>query len=1097
MKLKPIITLAAALIAGAANAAEAPLWMRYASISPDGSKIAFAYKGDIFTVPTAGGKATRLTTQPSIETMPVWSPDGSMIAFASDREGYNDVYLMPAEGGPAKRLTFNSASEVPEAFTPDGKAVLFTAAIQAPAASRVFPSGRMTQLYRVGTDGGRPTQVLGTPARSVCFIPGTNDFLYQDVKGYEDEWRKHHTSSVTRDVWRYDANTGSHTNLTARAGEDRNPVVSPDGKTAYILSERDGGSFNVYSFPIADPSKATRLTDFTGHPVRFLSGAKNGTLAFTFDGEIYTLRPGGKPTKVSVDILTDGAPQILDRRFTSGSGSPAVSPDGKQVAFVNRGDIFVTSVDYPTTRRITSTAQGESSPTWGKDSRTLYYTSDRDGHDNIYMATIARKEDPNFPNATLIDEKPLVPSTDGIERMNPTVSPDGKKIAFVQGRRDIAVMDLATKKTKLLTSGNIYTARDGGIEFSWSPDSKWIVTTVDMHQRDPYYDIAVINAETGELTNITNDAYINQNPRWVMGGDAIIFESERYGMKNHASWGSSSDVLMVFTNREAYDKYRLSPEDYEIWQELNKKSAKKDEPETKTAAKGKKSSKKDTKKADAAADKSEKTDKPAAKAVKFEADGIRDRIVRLTPFSSDLGDAYVDDKGEELYFFSAGEDGYDLWKKDLRKGDVSLYKKLGAGRVSIQPDADGKNIFLLGSSSMKKMALAGGKTDNITFSAQQKIDRAAEREYMYDFLVREARERCFRVDMNGAPWDELAAHYRRFLPHINNNADFAEMGAELLGELNVSHSGARYTPEGSKEPTAQLGLLFDLTYAGPGMKVAEVVAGGPFDRAASEMKPGAVVTRINGIELLPATDVATLLAGQRGKKTLVEFTLPAGKAVSETVLPVSSAALADLMYNRWVERNRQLVDSLSGGRLGYVHLKSMSDPSYRAIYADVLGRYAERDGIVIDTRFNGGGRLHEDIEVLFSGKKYLTQVIRDVKSGEMPSRRWLRPSIMVTGEANYSNAHGTPWMYKHNKLGKLVGMPVPGTMSSVNWIDLQDPEVYFGIPVVGFRTAEGNYLENTQLEPDVKVSNAPADIVRGRDAQLETAVSELLKEIKK
>lgn len=1096
MKLKPSLTLLAAILPAAlTSTAETPLWMRYATISPDGSKIAFAYKGDIFTVPSTGGRATRLTSTPSIETTPIWSPDGATIAFASDSEGANDIYIIPSTGGQAKRLTFNSASETPEAFTPDGKNILYTAAIQAPAPSRVFPSGRMTQLYSVPTQGSsRPTQILATPARSIAFIPGTSDFLYQDVKGYEDEWRKHHTSSVTRDIWRYDAATGRHTNLTSRPGEDRNPVLSPDGTTAYILSERNGSSFNIYSFPLSDPSKVTPLTNFTTHPLRFLSAARNGTLAFTYDGEIYTLTPGSTPVKVNIDILNEDTPQILTRRITSGSDAPAVSPDGKQIAFVNRGDIFVTSVDYPTTRRITSTPQGENSPTWGKDNRTLYYTSDRNGHDDIYVATITRKEDPNFPNATIIDEQPLLPPTDTVERMYPTVSPDGKKIAYIHNRRDIAVIDLTTKTTKVLTSGNIYTARDGGLQFRWSPDSKWIVTTVDMHQRDPYYDIAVINAQTGQLTNITNDAYINQNPRWVMGGDAIIFESERYGMKNHASWGSNGDILMAFTNQEAYDKYRLSPEDYELLKEIEK-TAKKDQPSApKTSKKG---TKKTPKKADAADKTADDKKTDTVKPLKFEPDGIHDRIVRLTPFSSQLADAYVDDKGDELHFLVKGEDGYDLWKKDLRKGDVSLNKKLGLAPVTIQPDAEGKNIFLLGSGTLKKMALSGGKIDNITFSAEQKIDRVAERQYMYDYLVREARQRCFMIDMNHTPWDSLAAHYRRFLPHINNNADFAELSAELLGELNVSHSGARYTGATPKEPTANLGLLFDLTYTGPGMKVDEIVRGTPFDRAATSLIPGSILTAINGQPLTPTTDISTLLAGQRGKKTLVQFTTPAGKTHSETILPISASALADLMYDRWVERNRQLVDSLSHGRLGYVHLKSMSDPSYRTIYADILGRYADRDGIVIDTRFNGGGRLHEDIEILFSGQKYLTQEIRGVKSGEMPSRRWLRPSIMITGEANYSNAHGTPWMYKHNHLGKLVGMPVPGTMSSVNWITLQDPDVYFGIPVVGFKTAQGNYLENTQLEPDVKIANDPAEIVRGRDAQLETAVNELLKEIKK
>ena len=181
--------------------------------------------------------------------------------------------------------------------------------------------------------------------------------------------------------------------------------------------------------------------------------------------------------------------------------------------------------------------------------------------------------------------------------------------------------------------------------------------------------------------------------------------------------------------------------------------------------------------------------------------------------------------------------------------------------------------------------------------------------------------------------------------------------------------------------------------------------------------------------------------------------------------------------------------------MGYVHIESMGDPSFRSVYSDILGKYNEREGIVIDTRFKAGGRLHEDIEVLFSGEKYFTQVVRGKEACDMPSRRWNKPSVMLIGEANYSNAHGTPWVYKHKDIGKLVGMPVPGTMTSVSWETLQDPSLVFGIPIVGYRLADGSYLENQQLEPDVKIMNQPDIIVKGRDEQLEKAVQVLLEEL--
>ena len=1085
------------LLAAAAVSATAatPLWLRDVKISPDGKYIAFTYKGEIFTVPASGGEAKRLTTAESYESVPVWSPDGKSIAFASDRNGGQDIFIMDAKGGPATQLTFNSVSETPQGFTPDGKFVVYSATIQAPAASLVYPSSRMGQLYKVPAEGGRPQQILGTPALNISYLPDGNSFLYQDDKGTENEWRKHHTSSVTRDIWRYDAKTGRHTNLTSRGGEDRNPVIGGDGETVYFLSERNGGSFNVYSFPLSDPSKVSAVTKFTTHPVRFLSRGADGTLAFTYNGEIYTVNDkGGKPAKVAIDIVTDNVEQVMRRKVGSASEA-AVSPNGKQVAFVSHGDIFVTSVEYPSTRQITKTPQGEGHPSWGADNRTLYYTSDRDGHKNIYRATINRKDDPNFSNATLIEETPVFPAKDNVDRQDPIISPNGELMAFIQDGNKIAVMNLKTRKTRLLTNGETYTARDGGITLDWSPDSEWLAATIDVHQRDPYYDIAIINATTGELTNITNDAYMNSNPRWVMNGNAIICTSDRFGMKNHASWGATNDVLMVFTNRDAYDRYRLSDEDFALLKEVEKsqkagkQSASKDD-EKKNKKKGdKKDSKKDSKDA-------KKEDTKPSDAVKVELDGIQDRIVRLTPFSSSLGDSYVDNDGENLYFMSRVDNGYDLWKKSLRKGDVALFKKMGAGGVSFQPDASGKNLFLLGS-SLRKMSLPGGNISSISFNATQEIDPVKEREYMYEFIVDQEAKRFLVKDMFGVDWKGYTDNYRKFLPHINNNYDFSELASELLGELNVSHTGSGYRAGGSQEPTASLGLLYDLTYTGKGLKVSEILKRGPFDRASTRMTPGAVITAIDGTSLNDETDPLASLNSRVRTKTLVAFTLPSGEKVEEVILPTNNGSYNAMLYDRWLERNRHIVDSISGGRLGYVHLESMDDASYRSIYADVLGKYADREGIIIDTRFNGGGRLHEDIEVLFSGKKYLTQEIRGVKSGEMPSKRWLRPSIMITGEANYSNAHGTPWMYKHNKLGKIVGMPVPGTMSSVNWVTLQDPSLYFGIPVVGFRTAEGNFLENTQLEPDVKVANDPAKIVKGIDDQLITAVKTLLNDLKK
>ena len=1066
--MKRILTVIALLWAVAASA-ENVSWLRYPAISPDGKTIVFSYKGDLYLVDSEGGEARQITSNPTYDYSPVWSPDGKTIAFSSDRYGNFDIFTVSVKGGEPVRLTTHSAKETPWTFTPDGKNILFTACIQDPASSALFPKSSMTELYSVSVDGGRPAQVLATPAEEISFIGKGGSFVYQDCKGGENIWRKHHTSSITRDIWKYE--NGKHTKLTDFKGEDRCPNVSADGKTVYFMSERDG-SFNVYSFPIDNPSKVTRVTKHKTHPVRFLTIADNGTLCYGYDGDIYVCNSAGNTKKLSVSITSDKTYSDMTMLSVSGGGDNYLSRDGKQIAFVSRGEVFVASTDYKTVKQITNTPEAEADVTFSPDGKTLAYASERDGIWNIYTAELAHKEDINFPNATVVDEKPLF-KNNKVDRRAPMYSPDGKELAYIENRDRLMVMNLESGKTRQITDGSQCFSTYGSFGYSWSPDGKWFTLSYSARNHYPYDDIGIVSAAGGQpIINLTESGYTDADPQWVLGGNAILFTSERYGMRNHASWGTLNDVMIVFLNRKAHEDFMMTKEQKELAKEIEKLSKSESDD---------KSDKKDDKKSEKVED------------IVVELEGIEDRILRLTPSSSNLGYATLSKDGTELYYQAAYESGMNLWKLDLKEGTPS---KIGSASGRMVWDEKFTNLYVLGG-RFSKMKAGSKNLESISVRSDMRMDLAAEREYMFNHVYRQEKERFYNKGMHGVDWEMMTAAYRKFLPHIGNNYDFAELLSEYLGELNVSHTGSGYRAPAAPNAasTANLGVFFDLAWNQDGLKVSEIVAGGPFDKASSKLEAGDVIMAIDGVKILKDMDYYPLLDRKAGKRTLLNVRKASGEVIDIVTVPISNSTFSTLLYKRWVKDCAKKVEELSGGRLGYVHIEGMNDASFRTVYSDILGRYNHCDGIVIDTRFNGGGRLHEDIEVLFSGTKYLTQEIRGKDACDMPSRRYNKASIMIMGEANYSNAHGTPWVYKFKNMGLLVGKPVPGTMTSVNWETLQDPTLYFGIPVVGYRTAEGTYLENDQLEPDIDVENTKELVVTGRDEQLEAAVKALLNQI--
>ena len=1063
---KILLALIAPLATASAMAQSDPLWMRFPAISPDGKAVAFSYKGDIWTVPANGGQARQITTNPAYDAYPVWSPDSRQIAFASSREGSMDIYVVGRDGGAPRRVTTDSGDEYPMAWRNDST-IMLKASIMPKATSIMFAN--FSQVYEVSDKGGRMRLFSDIPMEDIS-VGNDGALLYHDNKGYEDPFRKHHQSPICRDIWLYKG--GNYTKLTNFAGEDRTPVWGGDNNTYYYLSEEDG-TFNVYKRRIGETAK-TQLTHYKGNPVRFLTRSTDGTLCYAYDGAIYTLKEGSQPVRLNLSMVADDGSDKLRRQvLRSGATEFAVSPSGKEIAFVVHGDVYVTSTDYTTTKRITDTPEQERNVNFSPDGRSLVYASERGGLWQIYQTSIVNKDEKQFTYATQLKEEQLVKSS--LVDMQPAYSPDGKSVAYIEDRGALKAVDVKTKAVRQLMDGKFqYSYSDGDLWFQWSPDSKWLLSNYIGHGGWNNSDIALVPADGSQkITNLTNSGYNDNNGRWVLGGKAMLFMSDRAGYRSHGSWGAEDDAYIMFFDLDAYERFRMGKEERALYDEAHKKgkadTTKKKIPLIKLGKK-----KKDDKKKD------------EAKTLKFDLANCRDRVIRLTVNSSHMADAILSPGGDTLYYQAKFEGGYDLWKHDLVENKTEIVmKNVGYG---LEADKDFKNLYVY-NNGIKQIDLAKNSQKGIDFEANFNYRPYEERAYIFNHVWQQVKDKFYDPKLHGVDWEGYKKTYAKFLPYINNNYDFRDMLSEMLGELNGSHTGARYYPEGATLKTAALGLFFDNDYEGDGLKVEEVINRGPFAVRNTGVKKGCIIEAIDGQKIAKGSDYTSLLDGKAGKMTRVSVFDPSRKKRFDVVIrAISRSAQADLLYRRWVDRNREMVDSLSNGTIGYVHVKAMDSESFRTVFSQLLSdSMRQKKAVIVDERHNGGGWLHDDLCTLLSGKQYAKFIAHGKYIGYDPWNKWVKPSCVMICEDDYSNGHGFPAVYKTLGIGKLVGAPVAGTMTAVWWERMMNGMI-FGIPQVGNQAMDGTFFENKELKPDIVVYNTPADYETGNDEQLKAAV---------
>ncbi len=1077
-----------------ASAVEARL-PRHPAPSPDGKLIAFSWQGDIWTVPVAGGTARRMTVHPAYDRFPVWSRDGRWIAFSSDRHGNADVFVMAADGSAnPTRLTYVSTPDAALDFTPDGAAVLFSS--RRDDSVRWIPS-----LYTVPVGGGSARRAQSALGSWGSYSPDGKRLVF--VRGVTPWTRRGYRGAANRDLWLREAD-GSLRRLTTFDGDDDCPTWVDDHTIAF-LSARSGRK-NVFLLDLTSNAQM-QLTYHDGSDVRFPRAAANGSIiAYEFEDRLWVVRPtGGAPHAVAIDVPSDRTANATERRTArDGASELALAPDGKTVAFVVAGDVFVTAVRSkddqdiaaPPTVQVTATVERERDVRWAPDGKSLVFASAREGQQlDLY---VARRGD-ETQDWTLNYEFPVTRLTSSPEDdRDPKFSPDGKRLAWVRGAGELVVANADGSAPKPLA------LHWSPPEFAWSPDGRWVAYSFeDQHSNT---EIWVAPSAGGTPYNVSRHPNDDVRPSWSPDGRRLFWLSRRHAR--------TLDVWGVWLTRTDYE--RQSEEWLRVWKskddpkkdEPRKDDPKKDDPKkdepgktesTKDATGAKKdgAGKKDDKPA-----KDEKT-KPVPEVV-IDFDRLWERAQPLTEFRGDEGAPLAVDGGKRIVFTSEHEGERDLYS--IRWDGKDVKRLTNGGKNPTALVADGQTVFFLdGKGSVQRVGLDGKSGDPVPFTARYEVNVPALRTAVFEEAWRTLGQWFYDPEFHGVDWAAQRAKYRPWAVAASATEDFSDVLNLMIDELNASHLAYRPKANPGGEVTGWIGALFDPAAGGPGVLVREVLRDSPAARRDVNLAPGERLLAVQGRTVSDDLDVYALFTDTVGQRVPLRVRGTDGKERTVVVTPVNLEAERDLRYEQWTAERRALVEKLSNGRLGYIHIQGMDMESFEKFERDLFAAADGRDGLVIDVRTNGGGWTTDYLLAVLEVQRHAATVPRgaprSVKAypqDRLPLAAWTKPALTLCNEESYSNAEIFSHAFKTLKRGTLVGTRTFGAVISTDGTTLLDGAL-LRLPTRGwYRADTGANEENDGAVPDVAVEQPPSqDADPLHDAQLEKAVAVFLEQLGK
>ncbi|MEN6521576.1 MAG: S41 family peptidase [Armatimonadota bacterium] len=1045
-----LIALALIISLGGAVSAQLPvpkpnpiIGARMPSISPDGKKIAFVYRGDVWIADSNGGNATALTRNIEMDAYPRFSPDGNWVAFASLRNGNWDIFVVPAIGGTVQQLTYHSNGEVPNSWSPDGKQILYCAKIDAEDYILCSLDVKTLRIHKVIEDYALINSANCSPDGSMLIY--TRD-------GFP--WtRPRYMGSGAAQISILDTKKGVSRTITNDDRQHLWPQFLPGGKQILAVTIGDKtpstckidqsiGKFmdtsartpNLWVFDLN--GKGRQVTSFVGGSVRCPAAAiRTGDIVFEYEHDLWMMRSGKKqPKKIALFASEDETQNsVRMETLTSGVDEAEPSSDGKTFAFGLHGEIWTVLVDKPSgverksaeiARRLTDWAGDDSDFTWSSDGKKIYFTSDREFNIRIYELDVES-----------LAVKPLWNRTEDVSGLH--ISPDRSELAFwVAGPEGgLYVMSLATGKTrKLVDLPAIQRYGQGGGYISWSPDAKWLA--YNRAEDNGAWNIWIVPAAGGKSVNITQLNAYHGLPTWSPDGKYLFFTSDR---------GGDGLYVLPLTKEPA----RTS--DIDIKFEKPKDAVK----------------------------------------VAIDFDGASRRIRKLSSQAPE-SDLTITPDGK-IAFISGGDIWYVTYDgKDTKRvttgGGCSIFRVLG----------EGKKWAVVRNGELQSVRPEDGAMSKIDFKADWERDVRAERKAAFTQFWRSYNRAFYDPNMHGRDWNAIRERYEPLLDAVGTREEFALLLNMMVGELDASHSEVSAAPGGNPSPsTAILGFMFDYSYEGPGIRVASVPDGAPASFEKTRIKPGEYILSINGQDV--TLDEYLFKALNNKWDRPMEF-LVNSEPKKEGARTVRYTCMTwnewfSLLYKNRVDRMRKYIEEKSGGAIGYVHINYMLGPDQarfeREVYEYSLGKKA----MIIDVRNNGGGNISDTLIDWLERKPYGFRCSRDSKPTEIPKRAWELPIVVLINEKSKSNAEMFPYAMRERGLAKLVGMPTPGYVISTLDLPLVDG-TSARMPMMGVYRLDGTPQENIGEKPDFTVPLTDEDWLAGRDPQVDKAIQVLIKDVK-